>query len=105
MKIYEVYESSGQYEDRFDYRICAYISKEKAEQKQKELQDKEQKRLQLVNKCYNKCPLDYILQNSQIYDEFIRKIKEKCSEFIEEDENNKNIELVSCGYYACEFCY
>lgn len=58
MTVYEIKACGGEWEDRFDDHVCAYLSKEVAEKKcaelnQQELLDREQAHL-----CA-KCPLAY----------------------------------------------
>lgn len=47
MTIYQIHEYGGEYEDRFDYIIASYLSKEKA--------DKEMERLEINKKQNEKC--------------------------------------------------
>ena len=52
MKIYQIHEYGGEWEDRFDYIVGSYLSKEKAEAEMERLRSEEE----LARKC-NSCLL------------------------------------------------
>ena len=63
MKIYQLHEYGGEYEDRYDYIIGSYLRKERAEEKKIQAEQIEKERIAQSEKCGN-CPfLDYEDQN------------------------------------------
>lgn len=58
MTVYEVKCYGGEWEDRFDDHVCAYLSKEVAEKKCEELNKQEQLDQEQIRLCA-KCPLAY----------------------------------------------
>lgn len=56
MKIYQIHETGGQYEDYFDYIVGTYLHKDKAEIAMQILIDKEELRRQEYEKCQF-CPI------------------------------------------------
>ena len=52
MKIYQIHDYGGEWEDRFDYIVVSYFSKQKAETEMERLKSEEE----LARKC-NSCPL------------------------------------------------
>lgn len=50
MKIYQIHEWGGEWEDRYDYIVSSYLSKEKAEA-EKERLEKEQAGIMKCNEC------------------------------------------------------
>lgn len=58
MTIFEVRFTGGEWEDRFDDHICAFMSKEAAEKKCEELNRQEQLDQEQIRLCA-KCPLAY----------------------------------------------
>lgn len=84
MKIYQIHEYGGQYEDYFDYIVVSYLDKNKAIEKMTEL-EKEEK---LAAEC-RQCPLHYCSDecgyddcencNSERLKEFALKV---CNRFI-----------------------
>lgn len=62
MKIYQLHEYGGQWEDSFDYIIGSYLKKERAEEEKAKAQIREKELTEQHNKC-NNCPY--------LYDEFI----------------------------------
>ena len=92
MKIYQIHDYGGEWEDRFDYIIGSYLSKEKAEAKMEHLKSDEE----LAMKC-NSCPLYYC---SNDYDcgmncnqcNFIERAKQYCDRYEPFDANKHNPE-------------
>ena len=56
MKIYQIHETSGQWEDYRDYIVGTYLYKDKAESEMKKLVEKEQIRQKQYDHCRN-CPI------------------------------------------------
>lgn len=59
MKIYQLHECGGEWEDYHDYIIGSYLRKERAEEEKAKAEAKEKELVQNSRKC-NRCPfLDY----------------------------------------------
>lgn len=56
MKIYQIHEYGGEWEDKFDCIVSSYLSKEKAIAEKERLEKKEEDFIKQVEKC-SKCPL------------------------------------------------
>ena len=63
MKIYQIHCSGGEWEDRFDYIVDSFISKEKAELRTKELIDEEDENIR-----YDGCPIYFCPTYCEIED-------------------------------------
>ena len=63
MKIYQLHERGGEYEDYYDYIRGSYLKKERAEEEKFKAEQREKERIAQSDKCAN-CPfLDYEDQN------------------------------------------
>lgn len=84
MKIYQIHEYGGSWEDAYDYIIGSYLHKERAELALKEFIKREEE-LKNCNKCpLYYCPLDCdgIDCGTKQCDEFIiKRTKEYCKEY------------------------
>lgn len=58
MKIYQIHEYSGSYEDAQDYIAFSYLDSAKAQTKKDELEAQE-----LIDKMCDSCPLDYCFED------------------------------------------
>lgn len=81
MKIYQVHESGGEWDDRYDYIVASYLDKEKAEKYCEQLirEDEEYK------KC-SQCPLYYCPPNCSLIcgectHEMIERAKKYCERY------------------------
>lgn len=55
MKIYQLHECSGEWEDYHDYIIGSYLRKERAEEEKAKRESKEKELIEQSGKCFN-CP-------------------------------------------------
>ena len=56
MKIYQIHETGGQWEDYFDCIVGTYLHKDRAESEKIKLEQKEKTRQERYKKC-NNCPI------------------------------------------------
>ncbi len=98
MKIYQIHETGGSYEDYYDILKASYLSKEKAEKHLEELNDK----LAQMILCDN-CPIYYCRYNCDIEcgtkecDDFrIESTIKYCKNFCITYEESDNEELELC---------
>ena len=56
MKIYQIHETSGSYEDYYDYIVGTYLHKDRAELEMQKLVNTEETRQKRYEKCQN-CPI------------------------------------------------
>lgn len=100
MKIYQIHCYGGEWEDAFDYIKYSYLSKEKAEQKLKELEKNEELSRKRVDKCQT-CPWiwDYRKDKSELRNQ----TQEYCKDFkpcaYDEDDYYEN----DCENYKSSF--
>lgn len=76
MKIYQIHETGGQYEDYFDYIVGTYLHKDKAEIDMQILIDKEELRRQEYEKCQS-CPIG----NLDLNVDTIEAMRSICQEY------------------------
>ena len=57
MKIYQLYEYGGQWEDAFEYIIGSYMRKERADEEKLKAEQKETERIKQYKRC-NNCPIN-----------------------------------------------
>lgn len=77
MKIYQLHEYGGEWEDSFDYIIGSYLRKERAEEEKVKAEAKENELAERGRKC-NRCPfLEHLYAN---LDDLIAKHSHYCSE-------------------------
>lgn len=56
MKIYQIHECGGEWEDRYDYIVASYLSEEKAIVEKERLEKEQEDFIKQTEKC-SKCPL------------------------------------------------
>lgn len=56
MKIYQLHEYGGEWEDSYDYLIGSYLHKERAEEEKLKAEALEKKLVEQHNRCNNDCP-------------------------------------------------
>ena len=61
MKIYQIHERGGEWEDYYDYIVSSYLSEEKAIAEKERLEKEQAEKI----KC-NECPLYYCPQDCQL---------------------------------------
>lgn len=77
MKIYQIHETGGWFEENYDLIVGSYLSVEKANEECERLQEEEKSRIKQAIKC-NECPLyNYYVVNKEI----IKKTKKYCSNY------------------------
>lgn len=81
MKIYQIHEYGGEWEDKYDYIVGSYLSEKKAIIKKEQLEKEEKIR----QKC-NSCPLYYCQEECDnncdgCLDRSIQKIKTYCNKY------------------------
>lgn len=92
MKIYQIHEYGGEWEDRFDYIVKSYLSKEKADAEMEQLKSDEE----LARKC-NSCPLHFCPTEcdgkcDQCSERSIERAKQYCDRYEPFDEDKYNPE-------------
>jgi len=98
MKIYQIHEYSGEYEDFSDYVRFTYLDPEKAKVKKEELEAQE-----LIDRMCSSCPLDYCPDdcdmNCKDCSETVRitRAKKYC--------NRCDIEKLECEEHECGYYY
>ena len=83
MKIYQIHQYGGEWEDAYDIIISSYLSEEKAQAELERLEDEEAN----SPSCY-KCPLYYCPDNCDLEcgseeckEQALRLVKEFCKEY------------------------
>lgn len=76
MKIYQIHECGGQWEDSFDIIVGTYLYKDRAELEMQKLVDKEKKFQELYEKCQN-CPIGDLDLQADNFEE----MKHMCSTY------------------------
>ena len=89
MKIYQIHEYGGEWEDRYDYILGSYLSKEKAIT-EKERLEKEEEQVRKCQKCYRQ----YLSENKSVDREYCNR----CEPF------NKDIHEGALDDYDDEGC-
>ena len=69
MKIYQLHETGGSYDDFYDYIIASYVSKEKAEDHKQRLIQERQSKIDKYKKC-NSCPIHEITQDKDYINKY-----------------------------------
>lgn len=92
MKIYQVHEHNGQWEDYRDYIVGSYLSKERAIAEKEQLEKEEKDMLEWSLRCHE-CPLHIS------YDEDI-DINKYCNKYEPFDPSKHNLD----DYYGDEEC-
>lgn len=81
-KIFQIHETGGEYEDRFDNIVGSYIYKERAERELKKLNNALNERHMYYQKCSD-CPAQFGCLNDEI-----DEIRENCDCFSAEDDES-----------------
>lgn len=94
MKIYQLHEYGGEWEDAYDYIIGSYCHKECAEEKLAAAEKTEEERRQSINRCRN-CPLITSSCTS------LESLKRESEAYCERASIvlNEEIDLVYCNNY------
>lgn len=74
MKIYQIHEHSGEWEDYRDYIRGSYLSKERAEAEKERMEAEENQIRELSEKCHN-CPLNTYTKKDVHIEEYCDKYK------------------------------
>ena len=82
IKIYQIHETGGEYEDCFDNIVGSYLHKEKAKQELEKFNEVLNEQYMYYQKCSN-CPAQFGCSESEI-----DKIKESCDCFAMEDDES-----------------
>lgn len=91
MKIYQLHEYGGEWEDHYDYIIGSYLKKERAEEEKIKSETKENELREQGKQCSN-CPF---LDNPQALDALLSKYSDYCDKAeLEESEYG-----VDCNNY------
>lgn len=77
MKIYQIHEWGGEWEDRYDYIVSSYLSKEKAEAERDRLEKEQAGSM----KC-NECPIYFCPFDCDGEDCGTEKCTERCIELV-----------------------
>lgn len=88
MKIYQIHEIGGEYEDYFNYIVGTYLYKDKAELEMRKLIEIEEARQNKYAKCQN-CPVnDFDIIADDRFDVICKACQEYCdnADIIEDDE-------------------
>ena len=83
MKIYQLHEYRGEYEDFRDYIIGSYLRKERAEEEKAKAEAKEKELMEHSEKC-NSCPVLDADPSSSL-DSLLCKYSDYCSEMALEE--------------------
>ena len=96
MKIYQLHEFGGQWEDRFDYIVGTYVKKERAVEEKLKLEQKEAARQERQRKC-NDCP---ILGNDLQCDT-LEYAQHACHNYCSNAQISEDKFGYECGNYEC----
>lgn len=98
MKIYQIHEYGGEWEDRFDDIVGTYLDKRKAMEKMVALAEEHKRDVEQSRKCAH-CPLwdDW----SRYDDVILQKTAEYCTEFVKQSSSDSEYEdEFGCINYA-----
>ena len=92
MKIYQIHELSGEWEDRYDCIVASYLSKEKAyaekERLEKEIAEEPKCNECILYFCPSECSFDCV--SGECKEHAINEIKKRCKEYEPINEENKD---------------
>ena len=81
MKIYQLHEHGGEWEDSFDYIVGSYLRKERAEEEKAKREAEEKEEIKLSQKCLE-CPcLEYPIANDNRKNKVIKRCEKYCKKF------------------------
>ena len=92
MKIYQLHQCGGEWEDHFDYIVGSYLRKERAEEEKERREHKEKEYRELSRHCSG-CPI----LNDGDDDKIIRMCKKYCDKFMYVDLDDYGF---TCTNYA-----
>lgn len=104
MKIYQIHECGGEYEDTFDNIVGTYLSKDKAKEKMAALEEENEREAESYRKC-RCCPACTTLSVSE---DVIQEIKTYCSNFSRYDaeyEEEYGVDCKNCITYMTYVSY
>ena len=96
VKIYQIHERGGAYEDCFDHIVGSYLHKEKAERELEKFNDALNERHARYQKCSN-CSAQFGCSASEI-----DRIRERCDHFSAEDEDDESF-IGFCKNAVCSY--
>lgn len=99
MKIYQIHEYGGEWEDKFDYIVGSYLSEERAIAEKMKLETNEENYIKRAEKC-SKCPLyayskEYSTYNLHLYCDDYEPFDEDIHDPNEYDEDEECINYTS----------
>ena len=97
MKIYQVHEYGGEWEDAYNYIIGSYLHKERAEEEKIKAEAKEEQLMEHCDRC-NRCPF---LEDEPFAD--IDKLKEKYFYYCDEAKLESDDYGITCKNYFCKW--
>ena len=78
MKIYQVHEHGGEYEDYYDWIVGSYLRKERAKEHKRELEENEKTLEGRSKKCAN-CP--FLDEDINVLPNLLAKYSDYCNNF------------------------
>ncbi len=98
MKIYQIHEYGGEWEDKFDYIVGSYLSEERAIAEKMKLETNEENYIKRAEKC-SKCPLyayskEYNTNNLYLYCDDYEPFDEDIHDPNEYDEDEECINYI-----------
>lgn len=95
MKIYQLHEHGGEWEDSYDYIRGSYLRKERAEEEKVKAEAKEKQRTEQGRKC-NNCPFlsEHPFEN-------IEDLLSKYADYCDETKLEQTDYGISCKNYFC----
>lgn len=94
IKIYQIHETGGEYEDYFDNIVGSYLHKEKAKQELEKFKDALSERRMYYQKCSD-CPAQFGCLEDEI-----DEIRESCDCFAAEFDDESLIEFCKNAVYS-----
>ena len=95
MKIYQIHETGGEYEDYFDYIVGTYLYQDKAELEMQRLIDAEEIRQKQYKKC-QECPInDFDIIADNPFDVIRKACQKYCS-------HSEVVEDIEYDEFFCE---
>lgn len=76
MKIYQLHECSGEWEDYHDYIIGSYLRKERAEEEKAKREAKEKELIEQSGKCFN-CP--FVEEDNESLNDLLSEYPDYCT--------------------------
>ena len=98
MKIYQIHERFGDYENYRDYIVGSYLNKEKATTKMNELQRIEADRRVKAEHCRD-CPID----DEDTIDDTLDTVVKRCSLYCKDAKITEEFYGYDCENYCCSW--